>query len=78
MVGSRVGGVAELVEDGVTGRIVPPGEPAAIAAAVESLLAAPEQAAQMGRRGRERVLAEFTWERKRERTASVYREVLSD
>lgn len=77
VVGSRVGGVADLVEDEVTGRIVPPGEPAAIAAAVESLLAAPEQAAELGRRGRARALAEFTWERKKERTLSVYREVLS-
>lgn len=76
VVGSDVGGVAELVQDGITGRLIPRGQPPALAEAVVSLLAAPDEAVAMGRRGRERALAEFTWERKKDRTLSVYREVL--
>jgi glycosyltransferase involved in cell wall biosynthesis len=39
VVATRVGGLAEVVEDGVTGRLVEPGDPAALAAAVREVLA---------------------------------------
>ncbi len=51
MVATRVGGLAEVVEDGVTGRLVAPGDPDALAAAVLEVLARREE---MGAAGRER------------------------
>lgn len=60
-VATRVEAVPEIVEDGVTGLLVPPGDPAALAAALESLLADPARAREMGRRGRERVAERFLW-----------------
>ncbi len=47
---TRVGGVPELVEDGVTGLLVPPEDPAALAAAVRSLFGRPDAALEMARR----------------------------
>jgi glycosyltransferase involved in cell wall biosynthesis len=51
VVATRVGGLAEVVEDGVTGRLVPPGDPDALAEAVLDVLAHQEA---MGAAGRER------------------------
>jgi glycosyltransferase involved in cell wall biosynthesis len=51
VVATRVGGIAEVVEDGVTGRLVPPRDPDALAAAVLEVLAQREA---MGAAGRER------------------------
>jgi glycosyltransferase involved in cell wall biosynthesis len=51
VVATRVGGLAEVVDDGVTGRLVAPGDPAALAAAVVEVL---ERRAEMGAAARER------------------------
>jgi glycosyltransferase involved in cell wall biosynthesis len=58
-VATAVGGVPDLISDGVHGRLVPPGEPAALAAAIAQLLHAPELAREMGRRARERQRSDF-------------------
>lgn len=58
-VATRVGGVPSVVEDGVTGLLVPPGDAAAIAASVVALLRAPERRALMGAAARRR--AESRW-----------------
>jgi glycosyltransferase involved in cell wall biosynthesis len=55
VVASAVGGVPELVEPGRTGLLVPPGDPAALAAALTGLGADPRRAAAMGRAGWQRV-----------------------
>ena len=60
-IGTRVGAVPEIVEDGRTGLLVPPADPGALAAAMERLLDEPALARGLGERGRERVLARFTW-----------------
>jgi glycosyltransferase involved in cell wall biosynthesis len=57
------GALPEIVEDGVTGRLVPPGDEGALAAAALRLLDDPERRAQMGRAGRERVAEQFRIER---------------
>jgi phosphatidylinositol alpha-1,6-mannosyltransferase len=62
VIGARAGGVVDAVADGESGLLVPPSDPVALADAIVSLLADPARAAEMGRRGRERVLANFTWE----------------
>ncbi|OLR92440.1 glycosyltransferase [Actinokineospora bangkokensis] len=52
VVASRIGGLQELVEDGVTGLLVPPGDPDALAAALDDLLDDPARRARMGEAGR--------------------------
>jgi glycosyltransferase involved in cell wall biosynthesis len=58
-----VGGMREMVVNGVTGLLVPPNEPVAFADAVIRLLARPDLRASMGKAGAERVRARFTAER---------------
>lgn len=60
VVATRSGGPEEIVEDGRTGLLVPPQDPAALAAAIESLASNPERRALMGQAGQERVRRLFT------------------
>jgi sugar transferase (PEP-CTERM/EpsH1 system associated) len=57
--GTRVGGIPEVVEDGVTGTLVPPSDAAAMAAALARYVADLALAAQHGAAGRERVLRRY-------------------
>jgi len=75
VVGSDVGGIPEVVTDGETGLLVPPDDPGALASALNSLLADPGRAEAMGRRGRERAIAEFSWPAIAEQTAALYAEL---
>jgi starch synthase len=77
VIATRVGGIPEVVVHDETGWLVPPGEPAALAAAVRKLLADPKRAASFGAAGRRRVEARFSWERIAELTLSVYREAIA-
>jgi D-inositol-3-phosphate glycosyltransferase len=61
VVGSAVGGLLDTIEDGVTGRLVPPRDPAALAAAVLELLDDPARAERMGRAARRRARARYDW-----------------
>lgn len=63
VVATNVGGVKDIVEDGISGVLVAPEDPSAVAAAIVDLAAHPDTAAQMGRRGRARVSAAFAAER---------------
>jgi glycosyltransferase involved in cell wall biosynthesis len=76
VVATNGGGVPEIVEDGITGILVPMGDAAGMAEALTYLLANPEAAAQMGRNGRARVAAHFTIQRTARKVEAVYREVL--
>lgn len=60
VVATAVGGNARAVEHGVTGLLVPPAEPAALADAIRTLVRDPEAARRMGRAGRERVEQRFS------------------
>jgi glycosyltransferase involved in cell wall biosynthesis len=60
IVATRVGGVPDLIEDGVNGLLVDPGDEAALAAAIGRMLADPEAARRMGEAARERRRREFT------------------
>jgi glycosyltransferase involved in cell wall biosynthesis len=62
VVATAVGGQPELLEDGVTGLLVPPRSPARLGFALEQLLHAPPRSHRMGRLGRERVLQSFSVE----------------
>lgn len=59
VVASRVAGVPELVEDGVSGHLLPPGDVATLADRITALMADPEGARAMGLAGRTKVEAEF-------------------
>ncbi len=60
VVASRVGGVPELVKQGQTGWLVPPGKPEALAGALDKLLSNPHKRTLFGRAGRERVESDFS------------------
>jgi colanic acid/amylovoran biosynthesis glycosyltransferase len=59
VVATDISGVAELVEDGATGILVPPGDPSALASALRTLHDDPAMAARLGRAGRQRVVEDF-------------------
>jgi glycosyltransferase involved in cell wall biosynthesis len=59
IVGADVGGLTEIILDGETGLLVPPGDSAALARACQYLLRNPDVGRQMGERGRRRVLEAF-------------------
>jgi len=78
VVGTEVGGVPEVVLDGDTGVLVPPGNPGAMAEAVCALLADPERAQAMGDRGRQRAAAHFEVEMMLARVKEVYADVMRE
>ena len=77
VVATTAGGLLEVVEDGVTGILVPPGDPQALAEAITRLLHDRDLRERMGKAGRERVLAEFTVERIVDMTLSIYKGVVN-
>jgi mannosyltransferase len=76
LVAARAGAAELVVEDGVSGVLVPPGDADALAAALEPLMRNPAAAAAMGARGRERVVATFSLDAEAARIAAVYRKLL--
>ena len=92
VVGSGTGGIPEVVQDGVTGRIVPieqvedgtgtPIDPdkyvADLAATLNEVLADPDTARKYGAAGRERVEREFTWAQIADQTIALYQQVLAE
>lgn len=77
VVSTRVGGVAELVDDGVHGKLVPFGDVDAMAEAIVWMLEHPGERRRMGQAGRERIATEFSTERMVARTEAVYEEFLA-
>lgn len=77
VIGSRIGGIPELVRDGVDGYLVPPGDAEALADRMQTLARDPEEAASMGLAGRSKIEAEFNPEIHYRRVLNVYRRVLS-
>ena len=75
VVGSRTGGIPEVVADGETGLLVPPGEPEPLAVALNELLQDPARAQAMGQAGRKRAIAEFGWAAIAAQTAELYAEL---
>jgi alpha-maltose-1-phosphate synthase len=75
VVGSRTGGIPEVVADGETGLLVPPGDPDQLAAALNALLRDPARAHAMGQAGRKRAVAEFGWPAIAAQTAALYEEL---
>ena len=76
VIASRVGGLAESVLDGVTGRLVPPGDASALAQAIESLVREPQVATFMATQGRARIKRHYTLEQMALRNEAYYYELL--
>ena len=72
VVASDVGGIPEVVDAGRTGLLVPADDDAALAEAINSLVADPARAAQYGAAGRARAVAEFSWDSIAALTAELY------
>jgi len=71
-------GVRAVVEDGITGTLVPRGDPGAVAAALRELIAAgPERRAELGEAGRRRAVAEWTWPTLLGRIDGVYADAIA-
>jgi glycosyltransferase involved in cell wall biosynthesis len=76
VIGTTIGGIPEIVRDGDTGRLVPPADAAALAAAILAVLRDPAQARAMAQRGQALVQERFTFEATMEATTAVYEELL--
>jgi glycosyltransferase involved in cell wall biosynthesis len=77
VIASSVGGLPEIVADGETGLVVRPADADALAEAIVALASDLARAAEMGRAGRARALAEFTPERCVERVEALYERALA-
>jgi glycosyltransferase involved in cell wall biosynthesis len=77
VVASRVGGLAESVLEGQTGLLVAPRDGRALADAVAKLIADLPSARQMGQRGRQRVLENFTLRQMAAQNEAYYYELLA-
>ncbi len=77
VVASRVGGIPEVVRDGETGLLHPPGDAAALADALRALLINPARIREMGAAGRRRAHAEFSLVRHVGRVQDLYDRLLA-
>jgi glycosyltransferase involved in cell wall biosynthesis len=72
VIASRIGGLPEIVDDGVTGFLVPPGNVGALHDRLEQLLRDPALAGRLGGNARGIVLDRFTWPKVAERCLAAY------
>ncbi len=78
VVGFRAGGIAEAVNDGVTGKLVSPRDVGGLEAAITYLAYHPRERADMSAAAREWIAEHFSVERMVEGNLAVYREILGD
>jgi D-inositol-3-phosphate glycosyltransferase len=76
--GADVGGIRFSVADGVTGALVPPKDPEALAARLAELLRDPVQLRELGRNGIRRVHAQFTWQKVARSIGMLYEQVAGE
>jgi len=76
VVSTRVGGTPEVVEDGVTGLLVPPGNAGALARAIDRVLSDPDLAVRLGQSGREFVRRRFSMDAMVRATERLYHTLL--
>jgi glycosyltransferase involved in cell wall biosynthesis len=77
VVGTAVGGLLDSVVHGVTGLLVPPRDPAALAAALHTLARDPGRRRRMGRAGARRARARYDWATVAARTLAVYEQLVA-
>jgi len=76
VIASRTGGLPEIVEDGRTGYLVPPGDVAELRARIVEVVGDRAAAARLGANGRKRVVSDLTWDRCAHRCLEAYRQLL--
>ncbi len=76
VIASRIGGLPEIVEDGVTGYLVPPGDVASLRERIADVLGDPVTAARLGSNARKRVVTELSWDRCAQRCLEVYQQLV--
>ena len=76
-VATDVPGSRDVVEDGISGVLVPPGDAAALADALSELAASEKRRRQIGRSGRDRILAKYRLEREVRDHVMLYNEALN-
>jgi glycosyltransferase involved in cell wall biosynthesis len=74
VVATSVGGLVDAVEDGVTGFLVPPGDPAALRSALERLLGHAQRRRRLGEAAREKARSELSWDAATRETIAAYDE----
>jgi D-inositol-3-phosphate glycosyltransferase len=77
VVATAVGGLAETVVDGVTGRLVPPNHPRALAAVIRHLLREPAERRAYAAGSIDRVRSRYTWDRVAAATETAYEQALA-
>jgi glycosyltransferase involved in cell wall biosynthesis len=77
VVGTTMGGIPELVQDGIEGRIVPPADPAALADALSSLAMSPSRVREMGERALEKARTRYDLSQHVDRLLELYGDVLA-
>jgi glycosyltransferase involved in cell wall biosynthesis len=78
VIGTRVCGTTEAVMDGVTGRLVPPGDAPALASAILDTFSHPNRTARLAAAARRHVEQEFSAERMAQQTLLLYRELVAE
>ncbi|WP_284010718.1 glycosyltransferase family 4 protein [Haloarcula pelagica] len=74
---TTVGGIPEMVEDGVAGELVPPKDPVTLARAIDRLADDPERLSEMGEAALQRLLDEqWTWQHHARQVTDIHKEVL--
>jgi glycosyltransferase involved in cell wall biosynthesis len=76
VIATAVGGTPELVDDGVTGRLIPPGDTAVLADALRDILDTPGRATTLGDAAAQRARNTLTWDAVAGQIESVYRDVI--
>ena len=76
IVATRVGGIPDMIHDGVEGLLVPPGDPVALAVSIGELAGDPTRRAELGRAARERQAQDFSLSAVVSQTVELYEEAL--
>ncbi len=78
VIASRIGGIPEVVVDGETGILVPPGDVIPLADAIIKLAGEPDTVTRMGRAGYEFVKANYTWEKSLDMMIDLYERLIRE
>jgi glycosyltransferase involved in cell wall biosynthesis len=77
LIGTRVGGIPAIIDDGVTGLLVEPAAPPAMAAAITALVQQRDRARAMGEKSLAKAVREFAWPQIARRTLAAYQQVVA-
>jgi glycosyltransferase involved in cell wall biosynthesis len=78
VIGTNVGGIPEIINDGETGLLVEPGDSINLATKINDLLSHPEKSKLMGEKGKDRLKNYFSADAFAEKTISIYQKILSE